>query len=63
MDFHKNLWECYSYKPKYPCQFLVKSIENFYFYSFLFLILNFLLSHTHFSKENGQNYANIISEE
>ena len=37
MDFHKNFWKCYLYKPKHSYQFLVKSMKNFYFY----LNLNF----------------------
>ena len=38
MNFHKNCWEYSSYNPKHPCQFLAKSIENFYFYLNLFIL-------------------------
>ena len=38
MDFHKNWWEYFLNYPKYLCQFLAKSIENFCFYLNLNLI-------------------------
>ena len=44
MDFHKNCYKCSSYKPKHPCQFLSKYIENFYFYLNLFILFFYFLN-------------------
>ena len=59
MDFHKNWLKCSSYKPKYPCQFLSKYIENFYFYLNLFILffyfLNFFYHISIFKIRTGKN--------
>ena len=59
MNFHKNYWKYSSFKSKYPCQFLAKFIENFYFYLNLFILFflffDFFYRISIFKMKTGKN--------
>ena len=66
MDFNKTCLECYSHKPKHPCNFLAKSMRNFLFLcKFIYIFLEFYIFYYRisiFKTKMGKNMQMLLQK-